>query len=733
MNDSRAGRRTADAWSGLAAALVALPSSIAFGVAIYAPLGASYASLGAVAGMLGAVLLGVTNPLLGGTERLISAPCAPAAAVMGALAGDLARAQDAAGALLSMTVVAILSGALQFGYGTLGGGKVIKYIPYPVVAGFMSGVAVLIFVKQLPGLLGVSSRGNLWHAVLTPQDWRGASVAVGAVTIAGVLFAPRITRRVPAAILGLAAGAVAYAAAAYLDPTLRRLSDNALVVGQLDASISGVIDGLQERGAALKGFDFRTVGELLIPALTLSALLSIDTLKTGVIVDAMTHSRSDSNKELRAQGVGNLVSAVLGGVPGAGTMGPTLVNVISGARSRLSGVIEGSFCLLAFLLLGWAVAWIPLAALSGILIVVAVRMVDRNAFRLLRQRSTLLDFGVIAVVVVVAVGVGLIQASVVGFGLAVLLFAREQMAVSVVRRKTHGDKVYSKQRRVDEEMAVLTERGGRTTVCELQGNLFFGTTDSLFSELADDLKTQDYIILDLHRVQSVDYTGARLLDQMDQRLEEHGGHLVLCGIPTNLPTGQDVRAYFADLELGRTSGGIEIFPDLDGALEWVEDRVLDVALPDRPPRTTFLDLDQIQLFRDIEHDGALEKVANCLEERSYEAGDEIFAIGDDGDELYVIRRGAVRILLPLASGRPLHLATFGRGDFFGDMAFLDRTVRSADAVAIKRTDVFVLSRSRIDELSRAHPVVGATVFARLARALAFRLRRTDAEIQSLRD
>jgi SulP family sulfate permease len=733
VTTSRSGDLGADAWGGLAAALVALPSSIAFGVAIYAPLGGSNAALGAVAGMLGAVLLGVVNPLLGGTQRLISAPCAPAAAVMGALAGELVRDRDPAAALLLMTSVALLSGLLQIAYGLLGGGKVIKYIPYPVVSGFMSGVAVLIFVKQLPGLLGVASGTRLLTALSAPEGWRVPSIVVGLITVAGVVLAPRITKAVPAAIIGLFSGGAAYAGLAAIDPSLRTLTGNPLVVGSLNASLGGVLSGLQERGAALAGFRLADLGGLVVPALTLSALLSIDTLKTGVIVDALTRSRSDSNRELRAQGIGNTVTAIFGGVPGAGTMGPTLINVTSGARTRLSGTFEGIFCLIAFLALARVVAWIPVAALSGILLVIAVRMVDRKVFGLLKNRSTLLDFAVISAVVIVAVAVGLVQASAAGFGLAVLLFAREQMAASVVRRKTHGDRIFSKQRRVDEETAVLAERGARTTVCELQGSLFFGTTDRLFTELAKDLETQDFVVLDLHRLQGVDYTAARLLDQMDQRLEEHGGRLVLSGIPVNLPTGQDVRTYFAALDIGKDSGGIETFDDLDAALEWVEDQVLEQALPNRPPRTAVLTLAQIQLFRDIEQDGALDEVAACLEEKSYEAGEKVFSIGDHGDELFVIRRGTVRILLPLAGGKTLHVASFGRGDFFGDMAFLDREPRSADAVALKRTDVFVLSRERVNQLSRAHPVVGATVFARLARALARRLRRTDAEVQSLRE
>ncbi|HMR76064.1 MAG TPA: SulP family inorganic anion transporter, partial [Polyangiaceae bacterium] len=190
---------SADVWGGLAAMLVALPSAIAFGVAIYAPLGAESAAIGAMAGMVGAVLLGVINPLLGGTQRLISAPCAPAAAVMGALVAELAKEREPTAVLLMMTAVALLSGLMQIAYGVLGGGKVIKYIPYPAVSGFLSGVAVLIFVKQLPGLLGVSGGTGLLSALSTPEAFRMPAIVVGLVTIGGVFVAPKLGKAVPAA------------------------------------------------------------------------------------------------------------------------------------------------------------------------------------------------------------------------------------------------------------------------------------------------------------------------------------------------------------------------------------------------------------------------------------------------------------------------------------------------------------------------------------------------------
>jgi sulfate permease, SulP family len=239
----------------------------------------------------------------------------------------------------------------------------------------------------------------------------------------------------------------------------------------------------------------------VMPALTLAVLLSIDTLKTCIVLDAITRTRHNSNRELVGQGLGNLASVFLGGVPGSGQMGATLVNVSSGGTTRRSGVMEGVLALIAFLLLAKFVAWVPIATLAGILIVVGVRMFDRNSLHLLRSRSTILDFMVIAAVVLVAETVSLIAASAVGVGLAIMLFLREQVGGNVVLRKTYGNQMFSKKVRLQDEMDILQKRGDCSVIFELQGSLFFGTTDQLLTALEPELKTRTYILLDMRRVQ----------------------------------------------------------------------------------------------------------------------------------------------------------------------------------------------------------------------------------------
>jgi SulP family sulfate permease len=724
-------------WGGLAAMLVALPSAIAFGVATYAPLGTGYVATGALAGILGAVALGIVAPLLGGAPRLISAPCAPAAAVMaalaaGLLAGGRSPLRPEAVPLL-LTLVGLIAGVLQVLYGAVGGGRLIKYIPFPVVSGYLSGVAVLIFLSQVPRFFGLPKDAQGMHALLTPSLWKWQGMIVGGVTILAMLGAPRLTRKLPAPVVGLCGGLLAYFGLGLLDGNLLRLDHNPLVIGPIAEAGGSVLAGLVDRWRGLGLLTLATVKTLLVPALTLSALLSIDTLKTCVVVDALTRSRHRSNHELVGQGAGNIVSALVGGMPGAGTMGATLVNVGSGGTSRLSGVFEGVFSLVVFLVLSRLVGWVPIAALAGILIVVAFRMFDRTSFHLLKQRSTVLDFCVIAAVIIVAVGYSLMTAAGVGLALAIMLFIREQMRSSVIRRKLGGHQISSKKQRLPAEKEALLQAGRQTTVCELQGNLFFGTTDRLFTELEPDLKRSHTVILDMRRVQSVDFTAAHMLEQFEALLAERGAHLVFSSLPAQLPSGQDLEGYFHHLGIVRASKNVKIFSTLDDALEWTEDRTLEDLRQAAAEECRPLDLAEFELVREFEQDQTLEALRACVQERFLPAGAQVFRSGDASADLYLIRRGGVRISVALDSGKPLCLATFGRGHFFGDMAFLDRSPRSADALTTADTDLYVISRDRFDEVVHAQPLVGIKIFARLARVLATRLRHTDAELRALQD
>ena len=725
-----------DMWGGLAAMLVALPSSVAFGILVYTGLGSEYAGQGAMAGLLGAAALGITAPLCGRTGGLISAPCAPAAAILtalitGLISGANGLRLEPSAIMPLMALTGLLSALFQTVYGIIGGGRLIKFIPFQVVSGYLSGVGLLIAIGQLPKLLGLPNGINLTQGLLTPELWKWQGLIVGIITMTVMALAPLVTRKLPAVILGLLGGIVAYFSMTPFFPGLLELHNNPLIIGPLQTSGS-FLESVSGRTHSLLELDISSLSLVLVPALTLSILLSIDTLKTCVGLDAVTRSRHNSNRELIGQGLGNLASFLVGGIPGSGAMGPTMVNVSSGGRSPRSGVIEGIFVVFALLFLSRLIAWVPIGALAGILLMIAWRMFDKNMFRLLRYPSGRLDFCVIAGVILVALTVDLIAASGVGVALAMLLFIRDQARGSVIRRKSYLNQMSSKTRRLPAEREILNNNGDQAVFCELQGNLFFGTTDQLFSLLEPDLRTCRFLLLDMRHVQSIDYTAVHLFEQMHAQLAERSGQLLFSGMPSGILEQRDFERYLAQMGLVRESDGVMITETQDSALEWMEEQILEAAGYIRNDEEKLLDLKDFRLFREF-NEQELAALAGYISVLSLRQGEKAFRSGDRGDELYLVRRGILRVLLPLEGGKYHHLATICQGGVIGELAFLDRGVRSADVEARVDTELYLLSRSRFNELARADAAMGVQVFARLALSIAESLRQTDAELSILEE
>ena len=726
-------RHAGDFWGGLAAMLVALPAAVAFGVTVYSAIGPHYAAFGALAGILGATALGLIAPTFGGTDRLISAPCAPAAAVLSAFAIEMVHQGVAPGSIvLMLTVLGILTGLIQILIGFLGVGRLIKYIPYPVVSGYLSGVGLILIGSQIPKFAGAPA-GSFWlEVLLSPQAWDWRGLAIGAATVGATLLAPKIVKAVPATIVGILAGVLAYVGLASSDPGMFELAGNKLVIGSLGASDEGYLGLIVERWHRIGELKLAQVAALFGSALTLAALLSIDTLKTCVVLDQMTRSSHDPYRELVAQGLGNVLSSTVGGMPGAGTMGASLVNLGSGGKTRISGIVEGALALVAALLLGSFIAWIPVATLSGILIVVGLRMIDTDPLRFLESRSTVLDFVVVLAVIGVALTVGLIAASAVGVILSIMLFLREQVGGNVVRRKSFVSQRSSTWYRPESEMRILEQKGGSAAIFELQGSLFFGTTHQLLLTLEPVLRTCRFLILDMQRVQSVDMTAAHMLNQVRDTLAERGVPLLLANVRESLPNGRNLREF---LDLSGLTGGratVNIYPSLESAIEWVEEQLIgERGAP--VAETAPLELQEMDLFQGRK-DATLSDLEACMEKRLFGAGETIFALGDPGNELYLIRRGEVRLMSSLGGSRQLHhVASFGRGDFFGGLAFLDRQPRGDDAIAHRDTEAFVLTFEKFNQLAEGHKRMAFILLSAVARTLAIRLRHADAELTLLQE
>lgn len=724
---------TGDILGGTASMLVALPSAIAFGLIIYAPLGKEFSGQAAIGGIIGTIMLGLIAPLTGGTKKLVTAPCAPAAAVLSVFVAEIVSAGSIPKEVIPIyiTLVALLSALVQILSGYLGGGKIIKYIPYPVVAGYLSGVGILIFSGQLPKMLGITEKVSFWQALYRYDLWRWESIVIGSVSIIAMISAGKITKKVPGSIIALSSGVAAYFTLSIYNNSLLQIEGNKFIVGAISASFSDLTGTIYANFAALPSVDISSLSVLIIPVLTLSVLLSIDTLKTCVVLDALTHSRHNSNKEIIGQGLGNLGSALMGGIPGAGTMGATLVNLNSGAKTQFSGFFVGVMALLVLLLFGSLVAWIPVSALAGILIVVGLRMIDKKSFSLLKSRLTIIDFLVILAVVVAAVGTSLITAAGVGISLAIILFLREQIRSSVIRRKFTGSEKFSKKIRLQSEMDLLLANGSKTVIIELQGQLFFGTTDQLLTELESPLRTGKFLILDMKRVTSIDYTAVNMLKQILARLSQTGGTLIFASVPLSLPTGQNIRDYLRDLGLSETAN-LRFFDSQDDALEFAENELLAALNSNGVEHQDTFTVNQLELFRNLPEEASA-IFLKVMDKRSYTSGEKIFSAGEESDEIFFISRGSVKIVLPLASGLSHTITSFTMGNFFGELAFLDKGKRSADAIADGNVELFVLSRGNFESLSGSNSHITGLFFERLAYTIANRLRLSNIELKALQE
>jgi SulP family sulfate permease len=712
-----------DVWGGVAAMLVALPSAIAFGVAIVAPLGGSLGAQGAVAGILGATALGLVAPLVGDRSRLITAPCAPAAAVLSALAVGFAQAgMPAEKALLLLGLIGLFAGVIQIALGLAGIGKLIKYIPFPVVSGYLSGVGLIIIGSQIPKFLGVAGAEGLLSTLMHPSLWVWQSAVVGAVVVAAMLWMPYVTKLVPATILALVCGVACYGVLGWFDPALLVLEHNPLLVGSLTDSGVNLLDTL---GIRLPGRDVLSVDTLVqvaVPALTLAVLLSIDTLKTCLVIDALTNTSHDANRELIGQGVGNMTSSLVGGIPGAGTMGASLINISSGGTTRRSGFVMGVASLLALVFLAPLIAWVPVAALAGILIVTGYRMIDRHSMEFFYTPATRLDFLVILSVILVAIFGNLIAASGVGVALAILLFIREQTRSSVVRKRTEGATIFSRRHNGPSESAWPDSKVNDSVVFELQGSLFFGTASQLHAALEPETATRKYVILSMRRVQSLDVTATHVLEQIKDQLEKNDGYLVFCDIPKDLPSGLKMKRYLKDTGVVRPTNKAFAFRQLEDALKWVEDRERPEHPDLEPMVEVSVDLSAMPLLAQA-GTLAIDALQILAITRTLHAGKKLFRHGGGEDALYLIRSGVLEISATSHKRASVELAELGPGEVLCSAGFLQCESLALEAVAVTHAEVYVVSRAALDALAAEHGVVATALLGGCARNLAFQLSR----------
>jgi len=488
-----------DLFGGVTAAVVALPLALAFGVA---------SGAGPVAGLYGAIFVGLFAAIFGGTPAQVSGPTGPmtvvAATVFTAHADNLA---------VAFTIV-MLAGVLQIAFGKLHLGRYINLVPYPVVSGFMSGIGVIIIVMQLDPLLGHPAPQSVINALTVLPEYAAhpnfSALIAGLVALGLCLFTPtRINRAVPATLIALIAGSLLVAF----------VLTGAPVLGPIPTGLPRFVT---------PDLDFRLLREVIPPALVLAVLGSLDSLLTSLVADNVTRTFHDSDRELVGQGIGNMMSGLFGGIPGAGATIRTLVNIRSGGRTWLSGATHAVLLLAIVLGLGRLAMHVPHAVLAGILIKVGLDVIDwsylRRTFRLPASATTCMLTVLLLTVfvdVITAVGVGTVMAS--------MLFVKDMadlqsQSIRAITDHASGEDILS-----DREAEIFRQLEGRVLLLHFSGAMSFGAANAMTRRMSVAVNF-DLLVIDLQDVPALDVSAALSLESIIQRAQGQGQAVVLAGI-----------------------------------------------------------------------------------------------------------------------------------------------------------------------------------------------------------
>lgn len=704
-----------DAMGGIAAAAMVLPQAMAFGVALLSPYGVP-AGRAALSGLVCASALCLFSGLAGGTKAIVSSPTGPMLVMAGSVISISASGSASPDQVLAvLAALVVLTGVGQIVIGATGGGRLIKFIPHSVVVGFLTGSAVLMLISQYSPLANAKLEG-------AGKGWFLVPAATAAATLLLAAAAPKITKRVPATIVGLVGGTIFFHAVSYASP--------------VEFPENWSIGALPAIGLGDLGFDASVLSSLPWPALiagalAASVLASVDTLLTSVLADLETGERHDARKELMGQGVGHIASGLLGGMAGAGTTGATLVSATAGGR-RWAGVAAGAGVASVVLFAGGVGAILPVSVLAGIIIKVAAGMLEYDIVTWLGRRRSRMDAVIAILVAAVTVGYDLLVAVAIGVAIAIVLYLRAQVKAPVIHRRFSGRDFHSVCQRTHAQKNLLREHADEIVICELRGDLFFATADRLFEELLPDLDSATWLILNLRRVRRVDITGAKILQQIAERIKREGGEIVFCEVHKGIGIGHDVGKAIRKLSPDARDINIRTFVNTDEALEFVENCILQQAGPgesDGPPRTR---LEETDLCSDLEPE-LVEAISSATRNRNYKKGDVIFEKGDQGDALFFLLKGEVDIRLDTTKHHYKRLAKYIPGTVFGEVAFLKPGERSAAAVAATDCEIAELRFEDFLRFAGSHSDGAVKFLIELGRKQSEELRWSAHEIQRLGD
>ena len=491
-----------DLLAGLTVAAVALPLALAFGVAS----GAS-----AAAGLVTAVLAGVIMGLLTGAPFQISGPTGAMSAVLIVLVGRYG--------LEGIWIAGLVSGALLLVIGLMRLGRFIAFIPAPVISGFTSGIALIIFIGQIDNLLGIKTPAAETAAQKFLGYLQGGfipdfhTLLLGLVVMVAMLLWPaKWNARFPASLLGIILATLLNWIVGWSTPMIGTIPQSLLLQSRL----------------SLAHIPWSNLGDFLVPAFTITALGAVESLLCGAVGSNMTGIRLQANQELIAQGVGNMLIPFFGGVPATAAIARSSVGIKSGGQTRLVSIVHAVGILLSMFLFTRFMERIPLAALAGVLMVTAVRMNEWEAIQFIFGKRFKTDMAAFTITMLATIVLDLTQAILIGSFLAGAVFLNKIASIEINVQEVDNERL--KQRGIE-----TAGKCQHVRVAFLTGPLFFAATGQ-FNEAFANLGDTHALILSMRGVPLIDTAGIETIHRLQERLHAQGGTLMCAGIHDNART-----------------------------------------------------------------------------------------------------------------------------------------------------------------------------------------------------
>lgn len=488
---------TKDVVSGIIVAIIALPLSIALALA---------SGVGPEQGIYTAIFAGFVIALLGGSRVQIAGPTAAFATIV---AGIVART-----GMEGLVVATIMAGIILILMGFFKFGNLIKFIPYTITTGFTFGIAVTILIGQIKDFFGMTFKTSPIETIEKVEaiidsvsTINGQAFLVGAVCLVILIVWPKITEVIPGSLIAVIAGIL----------MVKCLKMDVKTIGDL-YTISNKLPGL-----TIPKFDLATIKSLLPDAFTIAVLAGIESLLSCVVADGMIGSRHKPNAELVAQGAGNLVSALFGGIPATGAIARTAANIKSGGRTPIAGMVHSVTLLIILVVLMPYAAWIPMPAIAAILFMVAYNMSGWKEFVHLCKCSPKSDILVLVVTFVLTVVFDLVVAIEVGIIMSAFLFLKRMSEVTEVRSWEYVDENYDE---ANDPMALslrVVPKG--VLVYEINGPMFFAAADKFMQiSTTKDIKA---VILRMRGVPAIDISALRNLEKIQELCVKNEIRLIL--------------------------------------------------------------------------------------------------------------------------------------------------------------------------------------------------------------